>query len=61
MCVTDHFTNSPRAEHRIQPVLAVRGHNTDVRGRNILPAGVTSVRHQDPDAAMKSLQILFLP
>lgn len=61
MCVTDHFTNSPWAEHRTQPVLAVWGHDTDVRGRSILPASVTSVRHRDPDAAMKSLQILFLP
>lgn len=60
-CVIDHFTNSPQAKHKTHPVLAVRGHDTDVRGRSVFPAGVTSVRHQDPDAAGKSLQVMFLP
>lgn len=56
-CVIDHFTNSPQATHRARPVLAVRGHSTDVRGRNAFPAA--SVRHEDPDAAGKNLQVVF--
>lgn len=58
-CVIDHFTNSPRARHKTRPVLAVWGHDTDVRGRSVFPAGITSVRHRDPDAAGKSLQVMF--
>lgn len=59
VCVIDHFTNSPWAKHKTHPILAVRGHDTDVRGRSVLPAGVPSVRHRDPSAAGKSLQVMF--
>lgn len=59
VCVIDNFTNRPQAKHKTHPVLAVWGHDTDVRGRSVVPAGVTSVRHRDPDAAGKSLQVMF--
>lgn len=51
-----YFTNSPRAMHRMRPVLPVRGHSTDVRGRSAFPAGITSVRHQGPDAAGRTFE-----
>lgn len=58
-CVINHFTHSPQAKHKTHPVLAVRGHDTDVRGRSVFPAGVTPVRHPDPGAAGKTLRVMF--
>lgn len=59
MCVTDHFANSPRAKHKARLALAGRGHDTDVRGGSVFPAGVTSGQHPNPDAAGKSLRVVL--
>lgn len=58
VCVIDRFPNSPGAAHRAGPVLPARGHCADVTGRSAFPAGLTSVRHQDPGAAEKNLQVM---